>query len=212
MGSPESSSTAIETAEATSVAVINGAVAEADGGALSQHTLADRIEERAEGVDLPGVSQYLAALRSFHHESIVTPLPEGVGGRFDGSSIEIATDTMEVGSEGVAETIARVQEVQAHELYHAVHHHTEALVTAGEGPSSVFIAGEGFSVTELIEGLTVAKTGDRFVSAQYREYKGRLLSCVGRAGLGLDDVEKAVNRRKDLRSLQPQERPVALAV
>ncbi len=193
-------------AEDMSAAVINAAVEEAGHQSVSYSSLAHSVETIASdvGVETPEVADYISALRTFTHDVTIGALPEGVGGQFDGS-ITIATNTVEVGSSGVMQTIAQMQEVYDHELYHALHHHTDAMMTWG-GESNVVIAGQGFSTTDVIEGLTVAETGDEFVSQDYKNHRERLLSSIARAGISLDDVRAAVNRQKDLTLIDDRRR------
>jgi len=177
------------------VAVINSIVEEA-GGALSPDELARRVQEHAEeaaGVNQGEVQQYISGLRELSHGAIIARLPAGVGGQYDGSGIEIADSTVEV-SGSVGETVDRMQEVMKHEAYHAMNNHLDPMKTAPDaGHYAVVIGGEGFENTELIEGLTVAQTGDQFVSAQYQAYKTRLLSAIGSAGISIGQVEQAVS-------------------
>ena len=177
--------------------MINNAVKQAqEKGEVSGEQLAQTIEDVSTQahIESPEVPKYIAALRTMSHDAAIGELPEGVGGQFDGS-ITIASSTMEVSSGGVSETIAQMQEVYDHELYHALHHHTDAMMTY-EGSTNVIIAGEGFTTTELVEGLTVAKTGEKFVSDEYKSYKARLLQCIDKADLTLGDIEKAVDTQK----------------
>ncbi len=184
-------------------AVINGAVDRAeDRGNVSAQELGRTIEYAAAGLELNDqeVRQYIAAIQRMSHDAAIGPLPDGVGGQFNGS-ITIATNTLKVpaaeaGRHGVSQTIARMEEAFEHELYHAMHHHTDPMMTY-DGSSTVVIAGEGFETTEIIEGLTVATTGEEFVSEEYKSYKARLLQCIDEADLTLGNVEKAVDR-KDL--------------
>jgi len=121
--------------------------------------------------------------------------------------ITIATSTIEIGDSGVSQTIARMQEVYDHELYHALNHHTDAMMT-WDSDATIIIAGEGFSTTDIIEGLTVVETGEDFVSDGYKGHKKRLLSSIVAASLSLDDVRDAVNSTKDLTQIDDRRDPI----
>ncbi|MEI8230207.1 MAG: hypothetical protein WCG83_03635 [Candidatus Peregrinibacteria bacterium] len=162
--------------------------------------LAEQLRSQA-GPDreVPGeVREYIAALQSSSHTFVIDALPDGIGGQWDGQEIVVASSTLEVGSHGVRHTIAHAQEVIAHEAYHAIHGHTEPMKTVdGQG---VIIAGEGFTATELIEGVTVAQTGEESVDESYKRYRSRLLSVIT-----TDEVEAAISK-KDLTLIDDRSR------
>lgn len=194
-------------AEDISAAVINTAVERQEqGGDTSYQEFATTVEDIANqaGVETPQVDAYIGALRTFSHDAAIGALPEGVGGQFDGA-ITIATNTVEVGADGVDKTIARMQEVYDHELYHALNGHTDAMMT-WDGAPTVVIAGEGFDTTEVIEGLTVTETGEEFVSGGYKQHKSDLNSAIAKAGLNLDDVRNAVNEEHDFGLIDDRQR------
>lgn len=190
----ESSSAQDFSPEDQAGALINNEVEEAqDRGSVSHQDLAERIEQRAREQKLSNelISRYVTSLRSFNHGAVITTLPEGIGGQSDGSSVEIASSTVEVDEEGITQTIARMEETMRHEAYHAVHHHTEVAV-APDGPVSVILADEGLNTTEFIEGLTVAQTGNQFVDESYRQYERKVRAGVRRAGITLEEAEQAL--------------------
>lgn len=213
---------AMHTAEHTpsapemTAAVINGAVDRAeDQGSVSARELGRTIEDAAEGLELNDqeVQQYVTAIQRMSHDAAIGPLPDGVGGQFNGS-ITVATDTLKVpaaeaGRYGVAQTIARMEETFEHELYHAMHHHTDPMMTY-DGSSTVVIAGEGFETTEIIEGLTVDQTGAEFVSPEYRQYREDLFRAIAAADIDLNDLKAAVNEQHDF-TLIDDRRPKPLA-
>ncbi|MDD5750960.1 MAG: hypothetical protein PHS73_00380 [Candidatus Peribacteraceae bacterium] len=173
-------------------ALINREVKEVrEGGRVSYRDLAERIEQGAQEQEHApeSVRQYVDALRHFSHDAMITTLPEGVGGQFDGSSVEIATSTVEVDTGGVTQAIARMEETMRHEAYHAVHHHTEVAV-APDASISTIMVGEGLNTEQFIEGLTVAQTGNRFISDEYRQYEQKVRTGVRRAGLTLEEAER----------------------
>lgn len=182
---------------ATVAAVINTAVKNAEErGGVSHRELAHTIDVSARQVGVEsGTRAYIDALCSFTHNVAVEPLPDGVGGQF-GTSITMATATMEVGEAGCSQTIAQMQEVYKHELYHATNHHTDAMRTFGD--STVIIAGEGFTTTNAIEALTVEMTGDIFVSGDYQSNNTQFFAKIDNAGLTIHDVQYAINEKHDL--------------
>jgi len=196
MSGPETFSAYADAPEGDqTIAVINSTVEES-GRTLSPDELARLVQERAEetaNVNQEEVQQYVSGLRDISHGAVISSLPPGIGGQCDGSGIEIAMSTVEVNG-SVSETVACMQEVTDHEVYHLINGHTKPMdVAADAGPYAVVIGGEGFETTELIEGLTVAQTGDQFVSAEYKSYKERLLAAIGSAGISLEQVEQAVS-------------------
>ena len=66
------------------------------------------------------------------------------------------------------------------------------------GEVVVTIGNVEFTEVSLIEGLTVAETGNAFVSEDYRRYESDLKTAVSAADLTLDAVRTAVNTEKDL--------------
>ncbi len=199
--------TSTSSAEELSVQVINTAVQDAEkNGALSTSEFATHVEKMsaASGMETPETARYISALRNVSHDATVGALPEGIGGQFDGE-VTIATSTLEVGSEGIEKTIAQMQEVDRHEAYHALNQHLEPLQTV-DGSGMVVIAGEEFSTTEVIEGLTVSETGNVFVSDGYRQHEDEVTSAIAEAGLSRDDLRRAVNDEKDLTQIDDRAR------
>lgn len=192
--------------EDVSIYIINTAAAQAEAeGGMSYTQLAQNIEKTAQEIGVEkNVVEYVDALRTFSHDAAIAPLPDGIGGLYDGS-ITIATSTVEVGSGGVEQTVAQMQEVYDHELYHAVNNHTDAMMTWG-GEPNVVIAGQEFSTTEVIEGLTVTDTGEEFVSEDYQNYAEDLQTAVYQVGLTLNDVRRAVNDEKDFTKIDDRKR------
>ncbi len=190
----ESPSAQDSSPEAQASILINRKVKETqDRGSVSHRDLAERIEQDAEEQEVPHelITRYVTSLRGFHHGAVITTLPEGVGGQFDGSSVEIAAQTVSVENGDVSHTIAQMEEVNRHEAYHALHHHTEVVVSE-DSPISVILADEGLKTEEFIEGLTVAQTGNQFVSEEYRQYERAVRSGVRRAGITLEEAEQAI--------------------
>lgn len=140
------------------------------------------------------INSYIQSVRPVIAAMEVCTLDSNTGGLCDGSEIYINSSVLYINGT-VQQTAAQMHEVLAHEQYHLDNGHLEAMSTFGDDTSFVVMGGEDFSRTAFIEGLTVAQTGDQFVSATYVEYKNRLLHCIGEAGFTLDDVEKAVKKR-----------------
>lgn len=199
--------------DGTAEELINETVSGADSayavlGALKQRRMELEASEAAT------VQQYIDGIRPEIEGALVHTMDAGIGGYYDGgSSVHIATSTLVIDS-SVEETIARVEEVRAHENYHAEHDHLAPMIlgASADGDTVVTIGGYGFTNTELIEGMTVAMTGHDFVSDQYRQYEADVRSAVAAAGINLGDVEQAI-AQKDLTAVDDtsRERLFALA-
>jgi hypothetical protein len=202
------SSSADQGSDAT--AVINETLEE-NGTGASNDKLAREIEQAATERGLEKeTANYVHALREQSHSFVVDALPPGVGGQFDGSSIDVAPGVLIV-DRSIEETVDRMKEVTAHEAYHAMHNHTDAMMTYA-GEPTVVIAGEEFSTTDIIEGLTVADTGNQFVSDEYQEMEERVRRATARAGIGLDGAREAVNQAKDLTTIDDRRVSPSLAI
>jgi|SRR3989344_1301795 len=193
--------------------IINGVVEQEvlQGGETSPDSLARKLREAAEEESKEaqaGVFDYIGALQNSLKNSVIDVLPQGVGGQYDGSKISIAAGTVQVGAGGVSETIARMQEVGEHEAYHKEHNHTASLIVGASAGGDIVavIGGTAFTEVKLKEALTVHDTGREFVSSDYREYEGTLVSAVSASNVTMDDVRQAVNVTKDLPSIDDESR------
>lgn len=194
----ENVETTFEGADAATV--INHVVAKkvGRGEKMSPHELARSLSEAAEEAPKDAqaeVQEHVAALQNLTQGAVIEVLPAGVGGQYDGSQIAIGAGTVLVGAGGVAETVARMEEVSEHEAYHAKHHHEVPLTpgASAEGETVVTIGGTTFTETALIEGLTVHDTKHEYVSSDYLEYEGTLVTSVSMACITINDVREAVN-------------------
>ena len=180
-------------------------------GSISPEQLQTRIEIAATLVSdeaQPLVQQYLSTLQEFYNGATIEKLPKGIGGQFDGE-VAIAAQAVEVDQQGVGTTIARMEEINEHEAYHADHNHLQSLefVVTENGGSEVIIGQRSFDQEALIEGLTVAETGDTFVSDDYRAKMQNLLGAIDAApGLTLDGVRRAVNETKNMYEIDDRTR------
>ena len=187
--------------------LINQTVAEAD----SAESIIGELERQQEAAreHSETIQKYIDGVRPQIQGAVVEKMEPGVGGECDGSNVKLAKETLVVDT-SVDETIAFATEVREHEDYHLEHDHTAPMQKADSatGDSVVQIGGADFTDTELIEGMTVARTGETFVSGEYKRYKADLLAAVGRAGINLDDVEKAIDQ-KDLRQIDQAQKVLA---
>jgi hypothetical protein len=144
------------------------------------------------------VSKYVDGIKNSAKGMKVEKLEKGVGGLYNGKDVMIATTTLQV-HRSIEETLAQAKETAMHEAYHKKGRHTEKYKTLNHtGDTAVIIGGEELTDEQVVEGLTVAKTGDRFVSDGYKNHKQTLISAVNRAGISLEDVEEALNKKKNL--------------
>ncbi len=186
--------------------LINATVDEHADGVSGQELgkiVQKRSEQESSAEAQKHVSEWISGIQEHTKGAAIKQLDDGIGGLYDGSpKVQIAAETIKVRT-SVKDTLARTKEVDEHEKFHLKGDHTADMIQGNtmEGNSVVTIGGKEFDETALIEGLTVAKTGDRFVSDQYRKYKQDLLSSIAAAGINLDDVEQAVNKEKDLRRI-----------
>jgi hypothetical protein len=180
-----------------SAALIQRNTEDVEGQPLSAASLAGNIENDAQafGVENQQLTAYINTLREMGHRVTVAALPEGVGGQFDGR-ITMAHATTEVTPENISSTIDCMKEVHRHEMYHATNGHLEGMRTMGG--DGALINGVSFTSTEIIEGLTVAETGNEFVSDGYHGYEADLTGAIAGAGLSMDRLRRAVNTEKDL--------------
>ncbi len=195
-----------EMAYADAASAINAAVDEqTESGEVSPSALAAEIQRKAkhlEAEEQAKVQEHIAGVRNISRDAVIETLDPGVGGLYDGS-ISIAASTMKVDEGGdVSSTVAQMEETSRHEEYHKQHDHLAPKIVgpSAGGGAVVTIGGKAFSDTALIEGLTVTRTGDQFVSDGYRQYKQDLLEATSAAGLSVGDVEAAVDEQ-DLSSI-----------
>lgn len=158
------------------------------------------------------VERFVANIRGFLSGTKVGKLPEGVGGQYDGSAITLAATTLDPAEGGDAAVALRTKETVDHEKYHKAGRHTERVIkgASANGEFVVTIGGENFTLEELIEGLTVRQTNRDHLELVSDEYKGfvakldRAIAASSRK-LSVEDVEEALNKRKDLRLIDDTE-------
>lgn len=198
----------IETASAgefDAVSLINTAVEENDSSSALINDL-ERRQDRLEAEERALVQQYIVGIRPQINDVMVKDLGETVGGMYDGSDITMGKSSLYVYTD-VEQTIDRVEETREHEEYHAEHDHTASMIagSSAAGETVVTIGGHSFDNEALIEGITVAQTGDEFVSDEYRRFKSDVLVAIASAGIDVSDVEKAIGE-KDLRGIDDADR------
>ena len=194
----------------TADAVINDVVDNevANGGIVSPDSIANEVAERSEVLteDQKILTQkYITCIQGFTHGAVIKTLEDGVGGMYDGS-VFIAEETIRIGS-SVQSTIEQTEETMAHEAFHKDHLHTQEYITsplADEG-AFVVIGGEEFSREVFIEGLTVLKTGERYVSADYRNRMNFVLNSIYKSDVSLDEVVYA-SKSHDLTKIDDRSR------
>lgn len=181
------------------VSLINAEV----GAGGSGHDILMRIEIGAGELSEAQKAQAERYVREVREETrgvVVKTLDPGVGGLWDGNNVYIATGILVV-HESIERTLAQVEETNEHERYHEEHNHTAPLIVMAEtkGDIALVMGNQQFTKIGLIEGLTVLRTGDQFVSAEYITHKNRLIAGMNAAGWDVTYVECALNDEKDVR-------------
>lgn len=145
------------------------------------------------------VQRYIDAMRPVYAAMIVDDFSGNTAGLYDGSAIYVDRNVMMVGR-SLETTIAQAGEVHAHETYHQTNHHLAPMQVVADARAGVYalIGGIAFTETELVEGLTVAETGNAFVSHDYRRYEDMVRQAAATSGQGIDGIATAVNKKKDL--------------
>ena len=198
-----SESTPSATIEDEAAFLINNSIEEQmDRGVTNGDQIARAIHENTEHIEgetRAQINMYVEGMLDATQEGDVQDLDEGIGGQVDTNQKKtIAAETLKV-HKNVEETLARTKETGDHEQYHLDNGHTEGIAHA-EGKEegvAVTVGGQDFDETAFIEGLTVEKTGDKFVSDTYRTYRQDFRTAINRAGVSIEAVEKAV-KQKDL--------------
>ncbi len=178
--------------------LINQSVLEGDSSSEILASI-DSGKEHLEAQERATIDSYIAAMRPIYAAMVVDEFSGNIAGLYDGSQIYVDQAVMMVG-ESVDTTIAQAQEVYDHETYHQANNHLAPMkVVAGmrDGVYAV-IGGVAFTQTELIEGLTVAETGNQFVSAEYKAHERAIRKAADASGEGISGIAEAVNNKKDL--------------
>ncbi len=175
--------------------VINEAVASEESMEAKLRKM-DEDKKKLEQSERAKVDQFIGGVRPLVQGVLVKDLGPRVGGLYDGENRYIAENVLYV-TGSVNQTIAQITEIWDHEKYHEEHDHTAPMTTgsSAQGDAIVTIGEWKFTDEALIEGLTVAQTGDQFVSDGYKEFKGDLLTAVDAAGITISDVERAVDKK-----------------
>jgi hypothetical protein len=182
----------------TAEQLINTTVEEAENGSAIVSEL-EKNKDALEADQRAILERYIAETRPIYAAMFVDDFEGNIAGLYNGSDIFVDRSVMQVGS-SVDQTIAQAKEVYKHEGYHKENDHTAPLQVMAEtkGNIAAVIGGVEFTETGLIEGLTVMQTGDQFVSAEYVDYKNNLQKGMSNAGLGISDIEDAINNAKDV--------------
>jgi hypothetical protein len=170
-------------------------------GVSSSQILAsiDAGKEQLEAQERAAIDSYIQAMRPIYAAMIVDEFSGNTAGLYDGSQIYVDQSVMMVG-QSVDTTIAQAQEVYEHEHYHQTNNHLAPMQVVADVRDGVYavIGGVSFTQTELIEGLTVAETGNQFVSAEYKAHERALRKAASASGVGLQGIAQAVNVAKDI--------------
>ena len=156
--------------------------------------------EHLEDAERAKVDRYRAGIRSSVRNVLIEDLDAGIGGQFDkAGDVTIAKNTLLVGK-SIDATGRRSQETYRHEMYHKLHDHLDPVKTGNtaEGETVVTIGNYEFTEVTIHEAITVANTGDEFVSDDYRKYSSDLKAGLSSAGLTMEDAHQAINVKKDL--------------
>ncbi len=145
------------------------------------------------------VDSYITSMRPIYAAMVVDKFSGNIAGLYDGSKIYVDQTVMMVG-QSVDTTIAQAKEVYDHEKYHQTNNHLAPMQVVADVRDGVYavIGGVAFTETELIEGLTVAETGNQFVSAEYKEHERALRKAADASSVGLQGIAHAVNVAKDI--------------
>lgn len=200
--------------EETAAMYINGTILrETESGPINAQALATKILEDAKYVSdevRRHIEKYLEGVIHVAQDAQVERLPEKTAGQFDGAKKTIAAETLRV-KDSIQKTLDHIEEVADHETYHEENEHMEEMeaVPGKEGDTVVTIGGKDFSERALVEGLTVERTGEEFVSDEYRQFRTDLTSATATAGVTLEEVETAVNEEKNLEVIDDSYREIA---
>lgn len=189
------------TAQDEAAGIINSALEGLkEKGQLSPQAIRQQLEQyrkgaRSQTAKLLGT--YVDGLDTIQEEipdAKVEDLPDSIGGQFDGARVTIAEETLNVRGD-IQRTVTAMEETARHEAYHEEHEHTKPMTVAQgkEGDVIVTIGGRDFTQTELIEGMTVHKTGNETVSDDYRSMEQDLVSAASAEGIDMNEVEAAID-------------------
>ncbi len=193
------------TAEEEAIATINETIEETDSSdALIQELKAEANE--AEGEKAEHIQEYVDGVRPQIESVLVKDLGPTGGGLYDGSDITVGKAALYV-EDDIETAVDSAEEVIKHETYHEENDHTADMVSgdSATGDTVVTMGKDTFDREEFIEGLTVSRTGEQFVSDKYKEFRGKFDRALRASGQTVEDVERAV-KQKDLRLIDDQNR------
>lgn len=186
----------MERQEHEAAAIINGGI-EMYGASEESLNYLERRQEMVDAGVRDHLRKYVTAFRGVYRDMTVRKFDGNTAGLYDGSNIYIDEAVPEV-AVSVQETIDRGTEVHDHELYHKKNNHTAPMKIVKDQRRAAFLVMGGVEFkqsTQFFEGITVDRTGDRFVHGTYRAHKSQFNDAIGRAGLSLEDVEQAIDGR-----------------
>lgn len=182
----------MERQEHEAAAIINGGI-EMYGASEESLNYLERRQEMVDAGVRDHLRKYVTAFRGVYRDMTVRKFDGNTAGLYDGSNIYIDEAVPEVAA-SVQESIDRGMEVHDHELYHKKNNHTAPMKIVNDQRRAAFLVmgGVEFKNTEFFEGITVDRTGDRFVHGTYRAHQSRFNEAIQKAGLSVEEVEAAV--------------------
>lgn len=188
---------------------INAAVEDTSGSPDDLQRKLKGNAEDLEDFEKAKVEEHQHGTRNALREVIVEKLPEGVGGLYNGD-IKIAKSTLLVHG-SIKNTLAMTDEASEHEHLHKKYNHLTPIQygASADGNTAVTIGTKEFTDTGIHEAITVEKTGNRFVSQEYRHYQSDLRSGLAAAGLTMQQAHEAINVKRDLSLIDDASRSIS---
>lgn len=197
--------TADKSAEEEAATAINETIDEADSSEVLVQDLAAQAKE-AEGEKAAHIQEYVDGIRPHLQSVLMKDLGPTGGGLYDGNKKTIGKAALYV-EDDIKTAVERENEVYEHETYHEENDHTAEMISgdSATGDTVVTMGTQAFDRETFIEGLTVRRTGERFVSDMYKEFRGKFDRALRASGQTVEDVERAV-KAKDLRLIDDENR------
>lgn len=211
MNTPESTASA---EPFTATTVINRAVKEkTDGGKeTSAGDIAETLEKGSELLpeeEQAKVEQYIVGIQTLERDTIIKNLDPKLGGLYNGSERFVSASILKAEDRDPMEAIEQGQEADDHEKLHETGDHTGAytMYEDEQGNSQYLVlGGVELDLMPLQEGSVVDRTGDKFVSDQYRSFRDQYLAAVSNSGLSKATVEHALDDTHDLSAIDDRTR------
>ena len=180
------------------------------------HALVQTIAENIETVSelLPKeeqakVTQYIVGLQTLERDTIIKKLDPRFGGLYNGSERFVAASTLAVDEKDPMEAIEQAQEADDHEKLHQTGNHTGVYTMYEDDMGSsqyLVLGGAKLKLMPVQEGSVVDRTGDTFVSDQYKAFRDQYLAAVENSGLSKATVENALDVTHDLSAIDDRTR------